>query len=416
MSGMQRNDHETDLPEPGAPWPGHRAGKEPMRAHRIASVSVAPLACVVVVACGPIGTQGTTTDGAGDDASASGNGDGSSSGAGGADGASPLTEAGGDGPSAGDAGGGASTDQAAPGGYHVVGNTIYDGKGAPHRFHGLDRPSLEWSATGDHLSQTDYALMGSWKANVVRIALNQDFWLQASPSYAPTYAQTVDQQIQWAEAAGLDVVLDLHWSDKGDFSTKPAQQRMADAHSLTFWQEVAARYKGDGRVLFELYNEPHDVPWSVWLNGGASGDGFTVTGMQQLYDAVRGAGAENLVVCGGLQFAYDLSAVAQAPVQGHNVVYATHPYNQPNKQPANWDAGFGNLTALYPVMATEFGDTGSCVADYYSALIAYADAHGMSWSGWAWYPSGCSFPSLVSDWNGTPTAAGQVEKAALLAY
>jgi hypothetical protein len=46
----------------------------------------------------------------------------------------------------------------------------------------------------------------------------------------------------------------------------------------------------------------------------------------------------------------------------------------------------------------------------------YADAHNMSWSGWAWYPSGCQFPSLIADWNGTPTAAGQVEMNALKAY
>jgi aryl-phospho-beta-D-glucosidase BglC (GH1 family) len=259
--------------------------------------------------------------------------------------------------------------------------------------------------------------MAGWKANVVRIALNQDFWLQGSSVYSATYAQTVDQQIQWAEAAGMDVIVDLHWSDKGDFANTAAQQRMADAHSLTFWQEVATKYKGDGRVLFELYNEPHDVPWSVWLSGGASGDGFTVTGMQQLYDAVRGTGAENLVIVGGLQFAFDLSGVAQSPVQGHNIVYATHPYNQPNKQQVNWDAAFGNLAASAPVMATEFGDaTGSCDATYSSSLITYAEAHAVSWSGWAWYPADCKFPSLVADWNGTPTASGQVVQNALKTY
>jgi endoglucanase len=356
--------------------------------------------CVVVLAsgCGPVGANGGTATGPVDGSSgADSGGDG---------GESPV-----------DGGGGASTDQSAPNGYHVVGNTILDSAGKSHLFHGVDRPSLEWSSSGDHLSQGDYALMASWKANVVRIALNQDFWLQGSPVYSATYASTVDQQIKWAEAAGLDVILDLHWSDKGTFSTMAAQQRMADDNSLTFWQSVASKYQTDGRVLFELYNEPHDVTWPVWLNGGPSGDGFMVVGMQQLYDAVRGTGAENLVVIGGLQFAYDLSGVPQNAVTGHNIVYATHPYNQPpNKQPAQWDAGFGFLSATYPVMATEFGDVKSCDTSYYSALVMYADAHKMSWTGWAWYPSGCQFPSLVTDWNGTPSAAGQVEKAALAAY
>jgi hypothetical protein len=132
---------------------------------------------------------------------------------------------------------------------------------------------------------------------------------------------------------------------------------------------------------------------------------------------VRATGAENLVIVGGLQFAYDLSGVRQYPVNGHNLLYATHPYNQPpNKQPSQWDFAFGYLTANYPVIATEFGDIMSCATNYYSAVISYADMHNMSWTGWAWYAGTCQFPSLVTDWSGTPSAAGMVEKSALMAY
>jgi hypothetical protein len=307
-------------------------------------------------------------------------------------------------------------DGAAGSGYSVEGPTIYDASHQPHLFHGVDRPSLEWSNSGEMLSQSDYQLMASWKANAVRIALNQDFWLSDSPAYASGYSALIDQQVQWAEAAGLDVILDLHWSDKGDYSNMAAQQRMADAHSVTFWTEVAGRYASDPHVLFELYNEPHDVTWDVWLKGGQSGDGFTVSGMQQLYDTVRATGAQNLVVIGGLQFAYDLSGVATHRVQGYNIVWATHPYNQPGKQPSNFDTGFGTLAATDPVMATEFGDSKSCATDYDSAVIAYADAHHVSWSAWAWYPASCMFPSIITDWSGTPSAAGQVVKTALAGY
>ena len=34
---------------------------------------------------------------------------------------------------------------------------------------------------------------------------------------------------------------------------------MPDANSLTFWSEVAARYKDDGRVLFELSGVPEPI-------------------------------------------------------------------------------------------------------------------------------------------------------------
>ena len=37
----------------------------------------------------------------------------------------------------------------------------------------------------------------------------------------------------------------------------------------------------------------------------------------------------------------------------------------------------------------------------------------MSWTAWGWYVNGCSFPSLISDWNGTPNDPGTVIKAAL---
>jgi hypothetical protein len=318
----------------------------------------------------------------------------------------------------------------APGGYYVNGNTVCTAAGLPHLFHGFDRPSLEWQPGGENIAPADFALMATWKANVVRIALNQDFWLAGSKYYSASYASTVDNAVHWAEEAGLDVILDLHWSDQGVLgSCNPAngcQQVMADANSLTFWQDVASIYKGDGRVMFELYNEPHDVPWNVWKSGGNVG-GFQVAGMQQLYDAVRtGAGADNLVLIGGLDWAYDLSQVPANRIAGYNIVYATHPYkNDAAQQPSGFDNGWGFLTKTDPVVVTEFGDGHDCdasknftttVTDYDSAVISYADQHNAGWTSWAWFPGNCSFPSLISDWTATPTALGSVVHAALAGY
>ncbi len=54
---------------------------------------------------------------------------------------------------------------------------------------------------------------------------------------------------------------------------------MADQNSVTFWADVANKYKGDGRVIFELYNEPPDVSWDVWVERRSERrDGFTVAG------------------------------------------------------------------------------------------------------------------------------------------
>lgn len=321
--------------------------------------------------------------------------------------------------------------------YYTNGGSVCTADGTVHVFHGVDRPSLEWRSDGVNLSSADFVAMAAWGANVVRIALNQDFWLSGAALYQPSYARTVDDAVTWAEAAGLDVILDLHWSDAGDLtvtSTDHAmpgysnQQTMADLNSIEFWREVADRYKGDGHVLFELYNEPHGIGWDVWLNGGRAG-GFVVAGMQQLYDAVRGAGANNVVIAGGLSYAYDLSGVGSRAyhIIGFNIMYATHPYLTSGDVATGWEDSFGHLQTDddAPVIATEFGDgrTPQCTEDWDREVIAFIDKHRASWTAWAWYPGvstqdpeGCLFPALIKDWVATPTVQGRVVRAALEAY
>ncbi len=320
----------------------------------------------------------------------------------------------------------ATTKQVAPGGYYVNGNTICTAAGHPHLFHGVDRSSLEYESGGDHISLSDFQLMASWQANVVRIALNQDYWLPGSQLSDPNYPSTVDNAVHWAEDAGMDVILDLHWSDQGVLGScsHNCQQVMADANSITFWSEVASRYANDGRVLFELYNEPNNISWGVWKSGGTAG-GFQVAGMQQLYDTVRAAGAENLVLIGGLEWAADLSGVPDNRISGYNILYATHPYKT-NVAPGAFDGTWGFLTKTDPVIVTEFGDSGDCdsnggftaaVTSYDSAVISSADQYNASWTAWAWNPGNCShFPSLTSGWDGTPTALGTLVQTALMGY
>ena len=64
--------------------------------------------------------------------------------------------------------------------------------------------------------------------------------------------------------------------------------------SVDFWKEAAARYKNHPAVLFDLFNEPHDISWEVWRNGGTVEDkkqrtAYESPGMQRLVDAVREA-------------------------------------------------------------------------------------------------------------------------------
>lgn len=53
------------------------------------------------------------------------------------------------------------------------------------------------------------------------------------------------------------MILDLHWLD-----SMRRQAAMPDGDSTAFWQDVARTYANDGRVIFELYNEPYPMNWA----------------------------------------------------------------------------------------------------------------------------------------------------------
>jgi hypothetical protein len=239
----------------------------------------------------------------------------------------------------------------------------------------------------------------------------------------PGYISTVRSVVASAEASGLVVILDLHWSDEGNpLSTVVGQKCMSDQGSLTFWASVATTFGADPRVMFELYNEPHDVPWSVWRDGGVftctDGVTFRAAGMQQMVDAVRGTGAQNVTIAGGNGWAYDLSGVARVgALTGGNVAYATHPYEgSAGDSVVAWDAAFGTVAAHAPVIATEFGTTACGVDAYDTDILTYFRAHGIAYTMWAWFVGGCAFPSVISDPAGTCAVGGCTTRADIAAY
>lgn len=314
-------------------------------------------------------------------------------------------------------------------------------------FHGVNRDTLEWGqynwggCGGDgHFSGSDFAALSAWKVNTVRIPLSQADWLGRRCN-AAAYRTMVDNVVALAVSYGMYVILDLHWSDvQGkapcDAGCLSGQQPMPDADSISFWQQVAARYASNSAVLFDLYNEPHDVSWSCWRNGGCTAHSSTpnpqtgqpvsykAVGMQQLYNTVRQYAPGNVILVAGLNWAYDLSGIgAGYAIAGKNIVYDTHVYTQWHNTQSDWSQHFGYLTRLYPVSATEWGST-DCSMTVSGTLLNYLDApdgnaaNRMSWTIWSWNdPGDCSQPTVLADWNGTPMPGqGQMVHDQLLSY
>lgn len=295
---------------------------------------------------------------------------------------------------------------------------------------GLVRPSLEWNPEGQYLSTSDFTNMSNnWKANVIRIDLNESYWLD--PNIGPTYQKIINAMVYYAIQNNMAVILDLHWLTQN-------QSPMADQNSLTFWTQVAQDYKNFGTVIFELYNEPEGFTDSnIWLNGGTvtdpnSGNSYTAVGYQALYNAVRAADANNLVIVNGMNYGYDLSFVTASfqiqPYNGQplNIIYGSHPYDKSGvdeTNPTTLDENLSYVLANYPVIFTEFGDTLS--TDYpngyenaYNNIVGpggFVEIHPtVNYTAFAWWVGEPDFPALISDWTGTPLNGGTIVQTDML--
>ncbi|KYR02625.1 galactose-binding domain-containing protein [Tieghemostelium lacteum] len=294
---------------------------------------------------------------------------------------------------------------------YVDGPHLYDDDGYKVLIRGISRPSLEWSPVGEHLGLDDYQKMKDWGANCIRLSLNQDFWLRNSSQYNPIYRRIINIQVKDIRSLNMSVILDLHWSDDGDLNiTQSGQKKMADRNSVEFWREISSMYSNDSNIIFELYNEPQNIPWRVWMNGGTV-DGVEYIGMQELYKTIR-ENADNVVIVNGINYGYNLIGLKQYPMKGYNIIFGTHPYNFTEKTPEFWDNNFGYLTSLFPLIATEFGEF-KCNPDYVKTFILYADRYNIHWLSWAWYPKGCDFPSIIDSWDGKPNQIGEIIKESL---
>lgn len=332
---------------------------------------------------------------------------------------------------------------------HVSGNRLVTGSNSTFRPLGVNRSGGEFGCVqGKEIfdGPTDQAAvdaMKAWKINTVRIPLNEECWLGTGnlPPTAPSaaaYQQAVKTYTDLLVANGINVILDLHWTwgeytGPGGGCTDVAatcQKPMPDArYTPTFWSEVATMFKGNGAVIFDLFNEPYPdaannwsdatAAWTCLRDGGTcAGITYPVAGMQTLVNAVRATGATNVIMSGGLEWTNNLSRWLEfkpADPTG-NLMASWHSYNFNGCVTTScWDSNIGAVAAQVPVQAGEIGQN-TCAHDYIDQVMAWADANKLGYTAWTWNPWGCSGGNvLIEDWNGTPTSTyGEGFKAHLL--
>ncbi len=352
----------------------------------------------------------------------------------------------------------------------VSGNQLQTVNGdCPIRLKGVDLDGLEYSSQGDEASgvptvnlggytMTDYVTIATeavnvWHANYFRLPLSQDLWCGCSSGgQTPNsgYQAEVQALVNWCNTNNVYIELDLHWSGTygGTSSTTPCsgggwgtsylnqssndgELPMPDWNSVYFWNSLAstAWIQNNPAVLLGLFNEPFDPSfndqsnfWNIWLNGGATsyGDGPANTpGMQKLLNTIRTAGANNIVVAGGLNYAFDLRGIiGDEPssstvykladtASGYGVAYAAHIYSNKGNS-ANWDSQVTAATSVAPVIIDEFGATSTDGVAFENSVITWLDggnnkSYLFSASSWNFAPD--NTPPDLSSWGGYITNA-----------
>ncbi len=331
----------------------------------------------------------------------------------------------------------------------VVGNHLVNAAGQTIRLHGADVSATEfvcaqgWSNDpygGLPLaSVATYKAMQAWDIDVIRVPLNEDCWLNINGVRVggAAYVTAITNEVKAAHEAGMYVILDLHWSAPGTQLALAQNPAPDEDHSPAFWSSVAATFKGDPAVIFDLFNEPFDYwgtnpdPWAGRLDGDTQtqyvtgGNPYTVTanwqtaGMQELINDVRAAGATQPILVNGEDWANaDSGWLTHAPPDPNKqLIVGAHVYPGNACDTAScWNTVFPAIETKYPVLIGETGDSSAApVSPFLSAFLNYATAHRWSYLAWTWDVWQNSSDVLITSWDGTPTTGeGATYKAFLL--
>lgn len=305
----------------------------------------------------------------------------------------------------------------------VSGKDIVTGDGEVFVMRGVNIADPDKLALQERWNRELFEEIADWGANTVRLPVHPMGWRKRGPDW---YLDRIDEAVFWANSAGLYLIID--WHSIGNLHSEMYQHPMYQTslvETRDFWRRIAFRYRDVPTVaVYELFNEPTDnyigngagslgqLDWESWRET-----------LEELVDIVQVYDPGSISLVGGMNWAYNLEPVADMPVRREGVAYASHAYPQKAKPADNsrkawhdaWQKNWGFVAESYPVIATEIGwvredgfnahvpvinNDGS----YGPNLVSFMNERGISWTVWNFDVDWS--PTMISDWDYTPTEQG----------
>lgn len=298
-------------------------------------------------------------------------------------------------------------------------------------------------------------------------------WISTSPTNADpfgNYVAAVDAAIAAVQALGCMVILDLHWSAPiltfggvTGYVMPLGQPAFLNSDTdLNFWNAIVGRYGNQATpqagidntgIIFELFNEPfldqigYSGPtlFGLMHNGGAvttfSNNNnttpnvtqtWTALGYNTVVNAIRSAGATNILLINQAAYAHSVQNYAPMPadvvsppqmgIGFHAYPANAYPYTGGNHFPLTYPESNSGLSgwdgyiqfaraANIPIMVTEsggsYGSTATSLEPFATFVTGWCQTNNAGYIGWTWWPQASTGASgsAVLDTNtaGNPT-------------
>jgi len=225
------------------------------------------------------------------------------------------------------------------------------------QYRDFDHEHFKTFITADDIGQ-----IASWGLDHVRLPVDYPVIEDddAPGVYKESGFEYIDRCLEWCQAVGLDVVLDLHRAPGYFFHDMEGNTLFADdalqQRLLNLWQAIARRYGNRSsrpRVVFEFLNEivlPSSEPWNALV--------------PRLIQAVREVTTENWLIVGGNQWNSVGTLKELDDFDDPRLIYTFHCYEP---------LVFTHQKAYWVPQLAEFGGTFEYPGDCSPEFKAYLD-------------------------------------------